>query len=288
MPHCPQDKALIFGYGSLLRDLALAPEGHNPTPAVLAGYRRSWNAVHSTLEASSSTRLVDKLTWGLRPYCAFLSVEPCAESQVPGVVFSIPSQELPDLDRREVGYFREDVSQALTSFGGGHRFASPVFAYRSAREPVDKGEVFSDYAKLCRLGAEAWDRRHPGFLLAYESDFPTPPALCDGSFLRLNEDGMAILRFDPLANCYAPVYPEGASPSGAGWEGGRGREASTGVPTALRAALGRVRQERLPPNAHWLLRFVAVAQGVVPASDFLHDPDPWVQKQALRGLQLGV
>jgi hypothetical protein len=288
MPHCPPDKVLIFGYGSLLRDLALAPERHGPTPALLSGYRRSWDAVHSTLEATSSTRLVDKPTWRPRPYCAFLSLEPCAESQVPDVVFSIPLQELPGLDRREVGYFREDVSRALTSFGGGQRFASPVFAYRSAREPVEKGEVFSDYAKLCRLGAEAWDRKHPGFLLAYESDFPTPPALCDGSFLRLDEDGMTILRFDPLANCSASVYPEGASPSGAGWEGGRGREASAGVPMALRAALRRMRKGRLPPNAHWLLRFAAIAQGVAPASDFLQDPDPWVQKQALRRLHPGL
>lgn len=83
----------FFGYGSLVN---LATHDYAaPTPATLTGWRRVWR------------------TTSLRE-TAFLSVEPCAQTQIKGIVAHVPGADWAALDAREAAYDRHDISNHVT------------------------------------------------------------------------------------------------------------------------------------------------------------------------------
>jgi len=102
----------FFGYGSLVNTRTHAYVA--PRPATLPGWRRTW----------THTRLRD---------VAFLSVRPCADSQIDGLIAHVPGADWAALDERERAYTRIDVTDRL-------RAAQPTALYQVAEEH-QTGEV---------------------------------------------------------------------------------------------------------------------------------------------------
>lgn len=88
----------FFGYGSLV-NLATHDYG-DPRPAVLHGWRRVWRRTN------------------LRR-AAYLSVKPCAETALHGVIAQVPGANWEALDQREAAYQRHDVSENIRHSGAG-------------------------------------------------------------------------------------------------------------------------------------------------------------------------
>lgn len=82
----------FFGYGSLV-NLA-THDYHDPQPARLRGWRRSW--AHTTLRE-----------------VAFLTAVPCAESEIGGLIAAVPNADWQALDQREFAYDRLPTQNAV-------------------------------------------------------------------------------------------------------------------------------------------------------------------------------
>lgn len=86
----------FFGYGSLVN---LATHSYDdPRPAVLHGWRRVWQRTN------------------LRK-AAFLSVVPCPDTALHGVIARVPGADWLALDQREAAYQRHDVTSAIQHDG---------------------------------------------------------------------------------------------------------------------------------------------------------------------------
>jgi len=101
----------FFGYGSLV-NLATHDYG-DPRPAVLHGWRRIWRQTH------------------LRK-AAYLSVTPCPETTLHGVIARVPRANWVALDQREAAYQRHDVSLDIRHAGP----AAPTAVYQVRPEHV--------------------------------------------------------------------------------------------------------------------------------------------------------
>ena len=90
----------VFGYGSLVNRATHSYS--DPRKATLAGWRRVWKqAAH-------------------RPV-AFLSVEPCSETTLLGLVANVPGQDWEALDAREAAYLRREATHQIDHDGeSGH------------------------------------------------------------------------------------------------------------------------------------------------------------------------
>lgn len=82
----------FFGYGSLVN--VQTHDYANPRPATLQGWTRVWQ--------QSKEREV-----------AFLSVLPSPQTQIDGIIASVPGSDWAALDKREHAYDRKDVTKAL-------------------------------------------------------------------------------------------------------------------------------------------------------------------------------
>jgi len=101
----------FFGYGSLVN---LATHTYDaPRPAVLHGWRRVWR--RTTLRKA-----------------AYLSVMPCAETMLHGMVAHVPRADWSALDKREAAYQRHDVSDTIRHDGP----AAPTAVYQVRPEHV--------------------------------------------------------------------------------------------------------------------------------------------------------
>jgi hypothetical protein len=106
----------VFAYGSNMcsgrfRDYKVRPEGRGQ-PALLLNYRLRFNKP-STNDGSGKA-----------------NVEPRTGGEVWGVLYTIPDDDLPNLDRGEGGYFREKMSVLLNGV-----VAPDVWVY-VARRPL--------------------------------------------------------------------------------------------------------------------------------------------------------
>lgn len=98
----------FFGYGSLVN---LATHAYDdPRPAELHGWRRVWRRTH------------------LRR-AAYLSVMPCAETTLRGVIAGVPGADWDALDQREAAYQRHDVSEGIRH--DGPKAPTAVYQVRS-------------------------------------------------------------------------------------------------------------------------------------------------------------
>ena len=84
----------FFGYGSLVN--TKTHDYADPRPATLRGWRRVWQ--HTRLREVS-----------------YLSVTPCLETAIDGLVARVPGADWAALDLRERAYLRTDVTQALAT-----------------------------------------------------------------------------------------------------------------------------------------------------------------------------
>jgi cation transport regulator ChaC len=98
-------KIAYFGYGSLVNLETLQTPYVSAHPARLKGWRRTWKA---RPKVAGSFAPVEGL--------AFLSVEPCAETTIEGMVIVDHHASLPALDEREVMYDRTSLSHASVEF----------------------------------------------------------------------------------------------------------------------------------------------------------------------------
>ncbi len=105
----------FFGYGSLV-NLATHSYG-DPRPAVLHGWRRVWRRTN------------------LRK-AAYLSVMPCAQTSLQGVIARVPGADWAALDQREAAYHRHDVSATIRHDGP----IAPTAVYQVRPEHVSDAD----------------------------------------------------------------------------------------------------------------------------------------------------
>ncbi|MGJ8588477.1 MAG: gamma-glutamylcyclotransferase [Yoonia sp.] len=99
----------FFGYGSLVN---LATHSYDdPRPAVLQGWRRVWQ--RTTLRKA-----------------AFLSVAPCPDTVLHGVIARVPGADWAALDQREAAYQRHDVT--VTVHHDGPKAPTAVYQVKPA------------------------------------------------------------------------------------------------------------------------------------------------------------
>lgn len=99
----------FFGYGSLVN---LATHSYDdPRPAVLQGWRRVWQRTN------------------LRK-AAFLSVAPCPDTELHGVIARVPGADWMALDQREAAYQRHDVT--VTVHHDGPKAPTAVYQVKPA------------------------------------------------------------------------------------------------------------------------------------------------------------
>jgi hypothetical protein len=99
----------FFGYGSLVN---LATHSYDdPRPAVLQGWRRVWQRTN------------------LRK-AAFLSVAPCPDTVLHGVIARVPGADWVALDQREAAYQRHDVT--VTVHHDGPKAPTAVYQVKPA------------------------------------------------------------------------------------------------------------------------------------------------------------
>ena len=120
----------FFGYGSLVN---LATHAYaDPRPAVLHGWRRVWRR----------TKL---------RRAAFLSVVPCADTTLHGVIARVPGADWDALDRREAAYRRHDVSTAIRH--DGPKAATAVYQVNPAHEAdADDHPILLSYVDVVVQG----------------------------------------------------------------------------------------------------------------------------------------
>ena len=161
---------LLFAFGSL----AAAPGGR---PARLHGLRRCWGVAMDNRQVIPGYKVwLDPVT-GRRPpvQVAFLDLEEAGPgAAVSGVLLEVPGSALPDLDRRERNYSREDVTSRADPCG------ARVWAYLGrpeARARCAEGRrrgtavVARAYADAVRA---AFAARGPAELAAYEASTAAP------------------------------------------------------------------------------------------------------------------
>lgn len=132
-------KVLLIGYGTLLfppsveHTIGRAPQhARVALPVVVHGFRRLFNLRPDHYEAST--------VWN-RPGVenAGMNVERATDASFNGLAFTVTSEELDRLDRREYAYDRVTVDahdfESGELVGPGHVYSSPPDASRIERDP---------------------------------------------------------------------------------------------------------------------------------------------------------
>lgn len=155
-------EAAVFGYGSLLSLPSLQRTLQRPydgplLPAVLAGWRRSWdvampNQSYYTLQGPA--RLTPR-------HILYLNIRPEAGSFVNGVLFVVTKAELEAFDAREWIYDRTPITNALQTpaITGGDAFvyvAKPEHVLREVASP-EIAAVRASYLAIVASGLEGFD-----------------------------------------------------------------------------------------------------------------------------------
>lgn len=121
--------AHFFGYGSLVN---LATHDYTaPRLAALSGWRRVWR--HTTL----------------RPV-AYLSVEPCENTEIAGVIAQVPQGDWAALDEREAAYVRRDVTDQIAGWQEAGQVA--VYQVEQAQAPTARHPILLSYVDVVLQG----------------------------------------------------------------------------------------------------------------------------------------
>lgn len=151
----------FFGYGSLVNLKTHAyPDA---TPARLTGWRRVWQQTT------------------LRP-APFLSVEPCVNTNIDGIVATVPNGDWVALDARERAYERLDISDRLDLIYPGPTVVYRVHEENKAPQLAD-GMIYLSYLDTVvqgfldvfgRSGAESFFETTDGWNTPILNDRATP------------------------------------------------------------------------------------------------------------------
>jgi hypothetical protein len=299
----------IFGYQSILAPGSLAasvhidPRDHQFIPARLKGYARCWNATRD-FGNNAAKRYVHTDDWRVAGRVAFATLTGSQANSVNGICWRISSDRLPDLDFREQGYNRIDVSRNIAPYPGFElsQFV-PCYAYVDpAPDPVP-AVVSKSYYDMGRVGAALIDRQVPNFLSDYLSSTEPPQILdSDLAFVFFSGDGHHLWLLEEndsslilLHKFSLPqIRPSTRAPpeclrhvtAGLEWLDARHR-CLPAVSNNKRIPSGMVRDlrgvasgENVFASPYWLCRLIAAdaAPLKVQIDAFANDIDPWVRR----------
>src|SRR5579862_5573659 len=173
----------IFGYQSILASGSLATSvavsDGQLIPARLEGYVRSWSAARSFV-TNETKRYIYANDWRIAERVSFATLTHSRHKTVNGVCRRIPSDRLADLDFREQGYARVEVSQSISPYYGYELDRSiRCYAYIDPTPDTRPAIVSRSYYDMGRLGAAHLSKLVPEFLTDYLSSTEPPALLVD-------------------------------------------------------------------------------------------------------------
>jgi hypothetical protein len=300
----------IFGYQSILAAGSLATSigasEHEFTPTRLAGYFRRWSAVRD-FRANDTKRYVHTDDWRIANRVAFATIEPCPGKLVNGICARVPESRLPELDFREQGYTRIDVSGSILPYGDYEIDRSlRCFTYVDPAPDPLPTMVSQAYYDMGRVGAASIDEIVPDFLEDYLTSTEVPAILADDlAFVFFSGDGQRLWLLDEsnsslvLLHQFAhPQFPPLTREppeilrhvtSGLEWLDARHRAVEDSS-THKRIPSGLVKDLTLALNGndvsaspYWLCRLTATDVPLISSLQLEvmeNDPDHWVRRAA--------
>lgn len=127
----PVKDPYFFGYGSLVN--ARTHDYENVQVATLKGWRRAWRASP------------------LRAVC-YLTAVPCADSEIDGLVASVPGADWGALDLRERAYARVPLGDEVTHQAGDIEVAVYAISDGAHRAPTAQNPVLLSYLDVVVQG----------------------------------------------------------------------------------------------------------------------------------------
>jgi hypothetical protein len=197
----------IFGYLSLIQQesastsVDAADYAQTTIPVKVSGYTRSWGAVRENENADfkryvkfPSGDLVDRFCWA--------TLIENADGFVNGVCIEVDASELRNLDYRETGYDRVEITQSVTAYNGFRLKNYSVYTYiaKNYCENIDLSSTFidSNYINLGISGAADLDKKVNGFLSDYINSTSIPMAsICSLRQVFWGETGSNLYLLDP-------------------------------------------------------------------------------------------
>ncbi len=300
----------IFGYqsilaaGSLATSVGTAASDQRLIPARLKGYVRCWSAVRN-FATNETKRYIHTNDWRIAERVAFATLQPSGCRTVNGVCWPIPSDRLADLDFREQGYTRIEVSGDILPYDGyALDKLSRCYTYVDPAPDPIPAMVSQSYYDMGRIGATAISNLGPEFLADYTSSTEQPAVLVnDVAFVFFSGDGrhlwmleesdsslvllhrFALPQFIPFI-CDPPESLRKIT-SGLEWLDARQR-VTTEVSSNRRIPSGMVRDllrvayaEDVSTSSYWLCRLVAADSPTISATrlDALaNDNDFWIRR----------
>jgi hypothetical protein len=171
----------IFGYqsilaaGSLAATIGTAASGQRVIPARLKGYVRCWTAVR-TFATNETRRYIHTSDWRIAERAAFANLKPSSCKTVNGVCWRLPSDRLADLDFREQGYKRIEVSADILPYDGyALDNLKPCYTYVDPDPDPVPAMVSQSYYDMGQVGAISISSQLPEFLDDYTSSTERPP-----------------------------------------------------------------------------------------------------------------
>ena len=127
----PVKDPYFFGYGSLVN--ARTHDYENVQAAKLKGWRRAWRASP------------------LRAVC-YLTAVPCAQSEIDGLLASVPGADWDALDHRERAYARVPLAGEVTHQAGDVEVAVYAISEGAHSEPTAENPVLLSYLDVVVQG----------------------------------------------------------------------------------------------------------------------------------------
>lgn len=186
----------IFGYSSLLlsKGIQLAKLDAIPStqvPCVLNGWRRNWSA-NRTADVSDRKRFIDACSFAVVPAYAFSSIEQDPACSINGVAYQVSDGDLLELDYREQGYVRVNVTPSVMPYSG-FTLQGQVEAYVDAMGIAGTFPVSAEYMNIGTTGARYLDRWVPDFSRDYCRTTPIPNGHIEPMrFVSIGKDGRTL------------------------------------------------------------------------------------------------
>ena len=164
----------IFGYLSLLSEksvLSTMDSGakmHDFVPCKLSGYKRTWNShrdtkneVYKRYVEVDTLEPVDRYSWS--------TLRKNENYNTNGICIKVDEKSLANMDAREVGYERVDITNQITPYDNFVLDNVSVYTYIAPEINCmpSKTHIDMTYVNMGILGAEKINKTVPGFLEDY-------------------------------------------------------------------------------------------------------------------------
>ncbi len=167
----------IFGYLSLLSEESVTNTTDKKkmprdfVPCKLFGYKRTWNS-HRDTNKERYKRYVDTITLNPVENYSWSTLRKDKNSMTNGVCFKVDENSLSNMDAREVGYQRVDVTSQITSYENHALDDITAYTYIAPETNCNPSKTFIDmnYVNMGILGAERINKIAPNFLQDYVSN----------------------------------------------------------------------------------------------------------------------